>query len=118
MALKFTVKNIKQTFEQLKAEINEIVDDDTRALTTDAVEELIEATPIDTGKARNSWKVESVKIDEKQLPEERVIVTIENEVPYMAELNSGSSRQAPPRFIEKTILKYFDADGVIVQVKK
>jgi len=117
MALTFKVKGVKQTFKQLNADINEIVDDKTRALTTDAVQELIENTPVDTGKARDSWRVEAINIEEEDLPKERIIVTIDNEVPYIAELNAGSSRQAPPRFIEKTILKYFDPDGVIVQVK-
>lgn len=118
MALTFTVRGIEQTFQKLKSEINEIVDDNTKTLTTQAVKELIEVTPVDTGKARDSWRVDAVTINEKELPKERIIATIDNEVPYMAELNAGSSKKAPPRFIETTILKYFDPDGVIVQVKK
>ena len=118
MAINIKVTNVKQTFEELNAEINKIVDVDTKRLTRQTVNALIEATPVDTGRARNSWKVIAEDINEKKLPPERVIATIDNDVPYIAELNSGSSRQAPSRFIERTVLQYFDADGVIVQVKK
>ena len=118
MAITIKVTGIKQTFEELNTEINKIVDVDTKKLTKQAVEDLIEATPVDTGQARASWKVEVQNINEKKLPPERVIATIDNDVPYIAELNSGSSKQAPSRFIERTVLQYFDADGVVVQVKK
>jgi hypothetical protein len=118
MPLNLEVKGIKQTFEKLNAEINEIVNDKAKDLTRQTVRDLVEATPVDTGRARDSWKVEAVDIDETQVPKERVIAIIDNEVPYMSQLNAGSSKQAGSRFIEKIVLQYFDPDGVVVQVKK
>jgi len=54
------------------------------------VEKLAAATPVDTGRARNGWRLEGDKII--------------NDVDYISELNHGSSKQAPSHFIEKTIL--------------
>jgi len=51
---------------------------------------LAEATPVDTGEARAGWKQEGD--------------VISNEVPHIAVLNQGTSRQAPAYFIESTVL--------------
>jgi hypothetical protein len=63
---------------------------------------LKEATPVDTGRAQNGWKVKSGNIV--------------NDVEYIEELNGGSSRQAPTHFIERTLLSIKDvkANGVII----
>ena len=50
------------------------------------------ATPVKTGRARDGWQ--------------RRKNTIINEVPYIGDLNRGSSVQAPPHFIEKELAKY------------
>ena len=66
--------------------------------------DLKEATPIDTGQARDGWYYTSN--------------SIENDVEYIDELNSGSSRQAPPHFIERTVLrKGIRPNGIIVTKK-
>lgn len=61
------------------------------------------ATPVDTGNARDGWKSSGS--------------TIYNEVDYIDNLNSGSSKQAPTRFIEKTLLAQDGVrpNGVIVK---
>ncbi len=51
---------------------------------------LQEATPVDTGNARDSWEIT-----------DKGIV---NTAPYITSLNEGSSAQAPVHFIEKTVL--------------
>ena len=51
---------------------------------------LQEATPIDTGNARENWRIEKDKIV--------------NDTEYIDVLNAGSSKQAPAYFIEKTLL--------------
>lgn len=51
---------------------------------------LAEATPVDTGNARDGWKVVGDKII--------------NDVDYIDRLNEGTSKQAPAHFIEQTIL--------------
>ncbi len=67
------------------------------------VSDLKEATPVDTGFARDSWRVE-----------EGAIV---NDAEYIAELNQGSSAQAPANFIEITVLSENKVrpNGVIVR---
>jgi hypothetical protein len=66
------------------------------------IEALKEATPVDTGRARDGWKLQDGKII--------------NEVEYIEELNAGSSKQAPSHFIERTLLANgnVNANGVIV----
>ena len=56
---------------------------------------LKEATPVDTGNARDGWTIEKN--------------SIVNHVEYIDELNGGSSKQAPSHFIERTLLS---KDGV------
>ena len=69
------------------------------------VEQLKETTPVDTGNARNNWKVTKSGI--------------ENETEYLEYLNQGSSKQAPEYFIEKTLLsnKFLKPNGIIVNYK-
>jgi len=68
-----------------------------------AVIALKEATPVDTGEARDGWKL---KKD-----------AIVNDVEYIDYLNHGSSKQAPSHFIEKTLLaqKGLKPNGTIVR---
>jgi hypothetical protein len=56
------------------------------------VSALKEATPIDTGAARDGWTCDQN--------------SIMNDVEYVDALNSGSSQQAPKHFIEKTLLSF------------
>ena len=69
------------------------------------VEQLKETTPVDTGNARNNWKVTKSGI--------------ENETEYLEYLNQGSSKQAPEYFIEKTLLsnRFLKPNGIIVSYK-
>lgn len=53
------------------------------------VVKLAEATPVDTGHAAAGWHKEGTHII--------------NDVPYVKELNEGSSQQAPANFIEQVI---------------
>lgn len=67
------------------------------------VSELQEKTPVDTGNAKNGWKIDKGRIV--------------NEVEYMSNLNHGSSTQAPSYFIENTLLNYggIKPNGMIVK---
>ena len=69
------------------------------------------ATPIDTGLARSSWRI--VETGNKDIP-----YKVENLVPYIEFLNAGSSKQAPPYFIEKIALSYGKPVGAVVQIKE
>jgi len=81
--------------------------------------ELKRVTPVDTGRARNSWlatqnKNEFEKTGSGGIPlglmsnvsEDKIEQWyITNGVPYIKKLNEGSSKQAPARFIENTVLQ-------------
>ena len=69
------------------------------------VSNLRENTPVDTGAARDGWRVTDKGIT--------------NDVPYISDLNKGSSQQAPSNFIEQTVLNEKDVRvvGAIVQQK-
>ena len=41
---------------------------------------------------------------------------ITNGTPYIQELNAGSSVQAPARFIETTLSKYFNIKGSVARI--
>lgn len=64
---------------------------------------LQDATPIDTGEARAGWSI--------------VGSTIQNDVEHINMLNEGSSKQAPSRFVERTLLAQagVKANGIITR---
>ena len=70
--------------------------------------ELEEATPVDTGNAKASWRL--VKFSKERYK-------IINDVPYIVFLNAGSSKQAPAFFVEAIALKYGRPKGTIVNYK-
>ena len=90
--LKIDYKNIEK---QLKAAyaVNE------KAIAEEAFKKLVETTPVDTGKAQDGWK----------LTKKSKGFSIENPVPYIKTLNTGSSKQAPAMFIEQALL---DTKGI------
>jgi len=61
------------------------------------------ATPVDTGAARDGWRIDGK--------------TIRNDVEYIDHLNQGSSKQAPSFFVEKTILAQVGVkpNGIVVR---
>jgi hypothetical protein len=81
------------------------IDKEIEKIVQEKKEELLErlrrATPVDTGRARDSWRID----------EEGIV----NDVPYINELNQGSSTQAPKYFIESTVLSTSDIslNGII-----
>jgi hypothetical protein len=76
------------------------------AKTTEIIEDLKRNTPIDTGLARASW--ENIDTVEGAI--------IRNNVSYIEQLNSGSSKQAPAFFVEKTLLKHGKPVGQLVKI--
>lgn len=86
------IKKLAEEEEErlLKEKLNEIYDD------------LVEATPIDTGEARRSWYISLSNL------------TIENSSEYIGRLNHGHSSQAPKFFIERVVLNHGKPNGIIV----
>jgi len=89
--IKIEVKMKKPLSEMLDAEIKK----ERKKIMLNAVTKLRDATPIDTGAARTAWELG--KLDR-----------IENDKDYIYDLNRGTSRQAGPRFIERTLLSTGD----------
>jgi hypothetical protein len=87
----------------LNKDVRAEIEKQRRKITEDLLNKLKEATPVDTGTARDGWKIDG-----------RNIV---NNVNYISVLNDGTSRQAPAHFIEKTVLNNSNVkpNGVIVQ---
>ena len=91
--------------ESLRRKITAITNVESETKAKLLIEELILATPIDTGKARDSWRIEKQRDG---------LYKVINDVPYIGRLNDGSSKQAPAHFIESVALKYGKPVGTIV----
>jgi hypothetical protein len=109
MGISIKVLNSVNEFSKIKKLISEKISKEMAKSILPMITELKEVTPIDTGLARASWKVSPIVED---------AVNITNDVPYIEQLNSGSSKQAPAYFIEKVALKYGTPNGVIVETHK
>ena len=84
------VRGVSVTMRQLKKDVNRETRRQFNKIKVKLKNDLVEATPIDTGKAREGWEIKGD--------------SIVNDVDYIDDLNAGSSRQAGPRFIERTLL--------------
>src|SRR5210317_331169 len=89
---KFVDKEFEKAKKQLEKEELEILKKETYRM-KDAI---VFKTPIDTGAAKASWTVIPGSFK----------YTVSSDSPYMDKLNSGSSKQAPPFFIESTALRF------------
>lgn len=108
MGIEFKITGIKEELAKLTKEFTAIQRKERERVAEQLVDELAAATPIDTGRARHGWEV-------KQVGD---ITEIVNEVPYIDDLNHGTSRQAPTNFIEQTVLKNKNVkpQGAIVKI--
>lgn len=97
------VKGIEETMKRIRQERDSIVARERDKILNSVVEDLKEATPVRTGRAKAGWEVKDGHIV--------------NEVPYIEDLNIGSSIQAPALFIEATVLRHRDVkpNGTIVK---
>lgn len=107
--MKFSMKmlNIKSEFERLRTRTRELVEFNDLKTVTTMKYELAAATPVDTGEARDGWRVEKTLLGHD----------VKNDVPHIVQLNDGYSKQAPPYFVEGVALKYGTPLGAIVDVQ-
>jgi len=110
------VTNLKNETEQFKDKTLKEQEKILRARALQAFADVKLITPVDTGRARNSWYIgyddqykdtqfgSATILVEKDKPT-KIIVT--NGTTYIQFLNDGSSRQAPARFIEAAFSRYF-----------
>ena len=126
MAISVKIKGVNALFENLDNEITELVNTAQRASSFQAVSDLQMNTPVDTGRAKNSWYLSKTKSFRDgqggfgllgPIPKTQIeTLYITNGTPYVQDLNAGSSSQAPPRFVEKALSKYFDIKGNNIKV--
>ena len=103
--------------------VNKLVDieieKELRAKALQAFSDLKLETPVDIGRARGSWYIgyfetykdaktggSSVSILTKKSKPTKIIIT--NGTDYIEYLNDGHSQQAPTKFIEQVMSRYFD----------
>ena len=104
--MSLTIKvNTASAMREIEIEAKEVIEKEMPKRKNELVEALRNATPIDTGKARAGWETTKSGID--------------NNVEYIDNLNNGTSKQAPPYFIERTLLSHRGVlpSGIIVRRK-
>lgn len=119
---------MSEIFERRMRELGERIHRNFSTLvkqTTDAIQEYeINATPVKTGRARNGWRVGANNPDNSapdmvgpfdpsgsaRIDANRAVIAsqptgthyfVTNNVPYISDLNAGSSLQAPVGFVQK-----------------
>lgn len=133
MSMSLNLKGFENLRAELDTEINKAINTVQRANAFAATSELALVTPVDTGRARSSWVLSNsnITLDNTSnpsaganfllgpIPSDRIeTLYITNGTPYIQDLNAGSSLQAPPRFVEKTLAKYFKSNGSFAKVIK
>jgi HK97 gp10 family phage protein len=103
--MKMKITGINSTFESLKISLENEKMKELRRVSKLMVRDLKEATPVDTGLARDSWKT----------TERKKSIEVSNDVEYLKYLNEGSSKQAPSHFVEQVALKYGTPLGAITE---
>jgi hypothetical protein len=122
------VNNVSKEFKRLEAELMKEVNLALRISSFQAYAALQMATPVKTGRARSSWNLSAFANTFSQgngsvglLPPPSSTkfdtLYLSNGVPYITDLNMGNSQQAPARFIEKTVSRFFSPKGAVVTVK-
>lgn len=98
-----------------------------KAASVEFFRQVVIATPVDTGRARYGWYITVNAPSIETPPEGNYTVPdinthsnvgtftvkdklyITNNVPYITDLNNGSSKQAPARFVEKAAMRVQNA---------
>lgn len=112
------IRGIRSAQILLTDGVQEEINQELRRASLGAYADIVIATPVDEGTARNSWNIsfqEGEFIDDgtgdKTIIDpgnDQDTIYITNGVPYIGRLNQGSSSQAPANFIESAILNHFD----------
>ena len=97
------ISGAQKTLDMLKSAVSTKIQEEQRKASLKLIEKLREVTPVDTGNARDSWRLEGD--------------AIVNDAPYISNLNQGSSKQAPAYFVESTVMSQpgIKPDGLVVK---
>jgi len=106
--MKINITGIESEFDRINKEVDHITRERLVEQTLGLLTELRADTPVDTGLAKQSWEVLGATPVGNN-----IAIDIRNPVPYIGDLNRGSSKQAPAHFIEKAALKYGTPIGTI-----
>mgnify|MGYP001164603648 FL=1 len=105
------LKNVKATMVRIRSQVANASTAGVLATVQTLKNELVLATPVDTGHARESWDIH--KVIGAKVP----TFDITNDASYIGKLNDGYSDQAPAHFIEAIALKYGSVVGQVVKYK-
>lgn len=111
------INGISRAINQVANDFDNEIERELRERSLMATADVKLATPVDTGRARNSWHIgyqsdlfdrtfdQLVSLTPSREPR---TIYVTNGTTYIQHLNNGSSVQAPSRFIENSFLRYFD----------
>ena len=108
MGIRITMSGVAAEFARMDKEAKKKISKDLSVEGRKIVSDLKSVTPVDTGNARDHWKIDYIR--EKDL-------SIVNEVPYIEYLNNGSSAQSPAHFVESVALRHGRPIGQIITVE-
>jgi len=80
---------VKRSGTNIRRWLEGVIEQEKKHLKDDYKSAVVPRTPIDTGKARRGWQTRTNRI--------------ENQVPYIAKLEGGYSRQAPNGFVRQAM---------------
>ena len=104
--MKVTVSGVEKTIAEILKKQQEAVNGGKQAISVRLIEALKDRTPVDTGEARDGWRINGRG-------------NIVNDVDHIEALNKGHSTQAPSHFIEQTVMSFENVkpNGIIVTNK-
>ena len=110
--------DIKINLDGLAENVAVMADKVQRKAALDLFGELIQTTPIDTGRARAGWSMDARKGEDVPPPKASAYrpknpvppkgvpyIMVYNNVEYIVRLNEGHSTQAPAHFVEQAVDK-------------
>lgn len=120
MSVRHNLGEVARSIRKRAVGVEPAVSDVLRRVALVANQAIVMATPVDTGRARANWQVSidaeittetgSTSAAEQLRRNEGVIkgykngaLIIQNNVPYIGKLNSGSSAQAPAGFVQRAL---------------
>lgn len=118
-----TITGIQRSMLELDRDTEKFIADELRRRSLQALADVKLATPVDSGRARNSWYIGyEARFNDQRTPGVDILresdeireIVVTNGTDYIQILNDGSSVQAPTKFIEQAFRRYFD--DVRVQV--
>ena len=116
--------SLKSKFDAVyKRKVEDNLDKTVRATALAVMSNIVIATPVDTGRARNNWNADINAVDASTTKEANpnangigkvtdalarykkgATVFISNNLPYIRRLNEGHSKQAPANFVDKAVM--------------